>query len=268
MALQSRRPVRRSTSALKKRIHDGLARDLGIAIVAGRYRPGESIPGEIVASQELKVSRNVYREAVRILAAKGLVESRQKAGTLVTPRDRWNLLDPEVIGWILADEGQTDFRDLLFELRLVIEPAAAALAATRRSESDLATMQAALEGMRAAEPDSHESEQADERFHAAILAAGRNEIIARLATIVAASVSFVSEFKRTQHVERDSWPDHKELFEAIDRGQASEAHAAMANLIAHARQDVHPGATDIAGDIPVPVMAPRRRVGPRATTAG
>jgi DNA-binding FadR family transcriptional regulator len=239
---------------LKKRIHDGLARDLGMAIVAGQYLPGENIPGEIAASQELKVSRNVYREAIRILAAKGLVESRQKAGTLVTPRDRWNLLDPEVISWILAQDGESNFRDLLFELRMIIEPAAAALAATRRSDHDLAAMNNALTEMRADTPDSHESEQADERFHEAILTAGRNEIIARLATIVAASVSFVSEFKRTQHVERDSWPDHKELFEAINRGEADEAHAAMARLIAHARHDVDPVSTGNLVDIPAPAL--------------
>jgi DNA-binding FadR family transcriptional regulator len=248
VAVQARPPVRRSTASLKKRIHNGLARDLGLAIVSGRYLPGESIPGEIAASQEAKVSRHVYREALRVLASKGLLESRQKAGTLVTPRERWNLLDPEVIEWILADGAQSQFRDLLFELRMIIEPAAAAFAAARRSDAELATIQEALLDMRAAEPDSPEGEQADERFHEAILAAGRNEIVARLATIVAASVSFVSEYKRTRHVERDSWPDHKELFEAISVGDATEAHGAMARLISHARSDVDPSVSEQSSD--------------------
>ncbi|HZU50509.1 MAG TPA: GntR family transcriptional regulator, partial [Sphingomicrobium sp.] len=88
-----RKTTRRPTEELKTRLHQSLARELGIKIVCGEYGPGESLPGEIAASQTHRVSRNAYREAVRILAAKGLVESRQKAGTLVTERNRWNLLD-------------------------------------------------------------------------------------------------------------------------------------------------------------------------------
>jgi DNA-binding FadR family transcriptional regulator len=241
MSAQQRRIVRRPSESRKERKHDQMARDLGTAIVAGRYQPGESIPGEIASSQQYKVSRNAYREAVRILAAKGLVESRQKAGTLVTPRDRWNLLDPEVVGWVLANHADGSFRDLLFELRMIVEPAAASLAAYRRNDADVLAMEEALASMGEAAPDSPEGEQADERFHAAILTAARNELLTRLASIVAASVSFVAEFKRTQHVTRDSWPDHKELFEAIKRGQPAEAHAGMIRLIAHARED-----TDLA----------------------
>lgn len=230
--------MRRATAELKRRIHDEIADDLGRAIVSGRHLPGQSIPGEIAASQELGVSRNVYREAVRILAAKGLVESRQKAGTLVTPRDRWNLLDPAVISWLLADPDQPAFRDLLFELRMIIEPAAAALAAARRTQGDVRAIEAALADMRRELPDSPAGEQADERFHAAILSAGRNEIVSRLATIVAASVSFVAEYKRERHVCRDAWPDHKMLSDAIRDSRPGVAHDAMTQLIAHAREDV------------------------------
>ena len=214
--------MRRPSEALKKRIHDGLAR----------------LPGELAASRNFGVSRNAYREAVRILAAKGLVESRQKAGTLVTERDRWNLLDPQVISWMLSDRTETNFRDLLFELRAIVEPAAAALAAQRRSPDDLKAMNEALEVMRAHAPDSVEGELADERFHAAILAAGRNEIVARLASIIAASVAFVAEFKRERQISRDPWPDHMELFESIKRQEPDEAHAAMHRHIAHARDDL------------------------------
>src|SRR4051794_38338827 len=102
-ALRSvRKSVRRPSGELKTRLHQTMARDLGIKIVSGQYRPGESLPGEIASSQQHQVSRNAYREAVRILAAKGLVESRQKAGTLVTDRSRWNLLDPDVLNWTLS----------------------------------------------------------------------------------------------------------------------------------------------------------------------
>src|SRR3954464_8963625 len=97
-----RKITRRPTEELKTRLHQSLARELGIKIVSGEYRPGESLPGEIAASQTHRVSRNAYGGGVRTLAAKGLVESRQKAGTLVTQRSRWNLLDPDVLDWTLS----------------------------------------------------------------------------------------------------------------------------------------------------------------------
>src|SRR5689334_19208843 len=139
-----RKITRRPTEELKTRLHQSLAREIGTKIVSGEYRPGESLPGEIVASQSHQVSRNAYREAVRILAAKGLVESRQKAGTLVTERSRWNMLDPDVLDWTLSSHPAPSFRDALFELRSIVEPAAASLAAQRRTDQDLAAMEEAL----------------------------------------------------------------------------------------------------------------------------
>ena len=228
----------RPTEELKTRLHQTLARDLGIKIVSGEYRPGESLPGEIAASQTHQVSRNAYREAVRILAAKGLVESRQKAGTLVTERTRWNLLDPDVLHWTLSSNPAPSFRDALFELRSVVEPAAASLAATRRSDAELVTIEAALQEMRRHAPDSPEGELADERFHEAIFSAAGNDLLSRLASIIAASVKFVAEFKREQHIDRDTWPDHKDLFEAIRARKGNQAYDAMTGLIAHARADI------------------------------
>jgi DNA-binding FadR family transcriptional regulator len=219
-------------------LHQSLARELGTKIVSGEYEPGESLPGEIAASQSHQVSRNAYREAVRILAAKGLVESRQKAGTLVTERSRWNLLDPDVLDWTLSSNPTPSFRDELFELRSIVEPAAASLAAQRRTDQDLSVMEEALEEMRCCDRDSPEGEVADERFHEAIFAAAGNDILCRLASIIAASVKFVAEFKREQHIDRDTWPDHKTLFEAIKGRRSNHAHDAMTFLIAHAREDI------------------------------
>ena len=116
------------------RIHGTIAHDIGVEIVSGLRKPGDVFGGEIEASEALGVSRTAYREAIRILAAKGLVESRPKAGTRVTPRSRWNMLDVDVLAWTFEGEPDTDFIIDLFELRGVIEPAAAAFAAARRTE--------------------------------------------------------------------------------------------------------------------------------------
>ncbi|WP_308517349.1 FadR/GntR family transcriptional regulator [Sphingomonas flavescens] len=232
-----RKITRRPTEELKTRLHQSLARDLGSKILSGEYSPGESLPGEIAASQQHQVSRNAYREAVRILAAKGLVESRQKAGTLVTERSRWNLLDPDVLDWALSNDPTPEFRAALYELRAIVEPAAASLAALRRSDQDLAAMASALEEMRVNEPDSPSAEQADERFHAALFTAAGNDVLSRLASIIAASVKFIAEYKREQHIDRDTWPDHKAIFDAVKARRSGQAHNAMERLIAHARED-------------------------------
>jgi DNA-binding FadR family transcriptional regulator len=211
---------------------------MGSDIVRGVYRPGDSLPGEIAASQNLQVSRNAYREAVRILAAKGLVESRQKAGTLVTPRTRWNLLDPDVLHWMLDDRESSDFIGSLLELRSIVEPAAAALAAERRSDEDLERIETALNEMREHEPDSPAGEKADEQFHSALLNAGGNELLCRLANIILVGVEYVAEYKRERCVDRDTWPDHKMLFDAIRDQDSPGAHSAMSGLIEHARRDL------------------------------
>ena len=107
------------------RLHGTIARKLGIAIVSGQYRPGDLLDGEIASSEQLSVSRTAYREAVRILAAKGLVDARPKVGTRINPQTKWNLLDPDVLDWTFESEPDMELLNSLFELRNVVESAAA-----------------------------------------------------------------------------------------------------------------------------------------------
>src|SRR5215469_18205488 len=110
------------------RLHGTIARQLGIAIVSGRYPPGDLLDGEISSSEQLAVSRTAYREAVRILAAKGLVDARPKVGTRINARSKWNLLDPQVLEWTFESEPDVQLLNSLFELRNAVESAAAGLA--------------------------------------------------------------------------------------------------------------------------------------------
>lgn len=214
------------------RIHQTIARDLGVAILAGRHKPGETFDGEIEQAEHLGVSRTAYREAVRILTAKGLLESRPKTGTRVTPRDRWNMLDPDVLGWIFAGEPDQSFVRDLFELRGVIEPAASALAARRRTDAHLKELGEAVEGMRRHGLATPEGRAADQQFHKVILTAAGNEPLATLASSVGAAVSWTTTFKqRTRALPRDPLPDHVAVYEAIRAGDASRAHLAMAELL-------------------------------------
>jgi DNA-binding FadR family transcriptional regulator len=220
------------------RIHGTIARDLGVAILTGRYEPGETLPGEIDFAQSLGVSRSAYREAVRILIAKGLVESRTRTGTRVSPRDRWNLLDPEILAWSFETEPSKDFVRDLFELRMIVEPAAAELAAERRDDADIREMGEAIEGMRRHGLGNAEGQAADQRFHTAILAAARNAPLVTLSSSIAAAVSWTTIFKqRKAGLPRDPLPDHEKLYDAIVAGKPDAARKQMADLVRLALED-------------------------------
>ena len=150
------------------RLHGTIAHDLGASIVTGRLEPGTLLDNEVEASVRLKVSRTAYREAMRMLAAKGLVEARPKVGTRVSALHRWHLLDPDVLGWIFAAEPDPKLITALFELRRIVEPPAAALAAARRSAADLKTMERAIEAMGRHSLATEAGRAADQEFHAKI----------------------------------------------------------------------------------------------------
>src|SRR5579863_8849575 len=103
------------------RLHGSIARKLGISIVSGEYKPGDLLEGEIASSEQFAVSRTAYREAVRILAAKGLVDARPRVGTRINARLQWHLLDPDVLDWIFESEPDRELLDSLFELRHMVE---------------------------------------------------------------------------------------------------------------------------------------------------
>ena len=214
------------------RLHGSIARDLGVLIVSGRYKPGELLNGEIAASDRLQVSRGAYREAVRILAAKGLVESRPKVGTRVSPPGCWHLLDPDVLSWIFEFEPDEGLLENLFELRKIVEPEAAALAALRRTDEELDAMARALDGMATHTLAVEAGRLADQEFHSALLRASGNAFLVSLTSGIAAAISWTTVFKqRDNPLSRDPVPDHKSVYDAVRSADPEAAHAAMANLV-------------------------------------
>ncbi len=221
------------------RIHQAIARKLGTAILMGKHRPGDLFEGEIEAAEKLGVSRTAYREAVRILVSKGMLESRPKAGTHVLPRSRWNVLDPEMLAWMFAGEPEPAFVRDLFELRSVIEPAAAELAARRRTDKQLAAMMHALEEMERNGLASPAGRLADQQFHNAILAATHNDALAALTSSVGAAVGWTTLFKqRKRAAPRDPLPDHKAVCRAIAARDTAAARDAMMELLRLALADM------------------------------
>lgn len=219
-------------------VHISLAKQLGVSIVTGPNGPGTILPGEIELAERHGVSRSVIRESLRMLSAKGLVESKPKAGTKVRERSDWNLLDPQLLGWMFEGAPPLGFVHSLFQLRLIVEPAAAELAATKRSADQLSRMGHALEEMRLHGLATEAGRTADQNFHAVILQATANELLVSLSASIAAAVRWTTFFKYrgTKHP-RDPWPEHKALFEAIADADADAARAATAVLVKQAQHD-------------------------------
>lgn len=231
-------PFASSAKGTGRRLRGAVAHYLGTAIVSGRIAPGERLTGEVANSEALDVSRSAYREAVQVLAAKGLVESRTKAGTRVLPRSRWNMLDPVVLAWAFSGEPDLEFVRDLFELRAIVEPAAARIAAGRREKADIKTMKDALARMRRFTLATEAGRAADRDFHDALLHATHNNALIALSASIGAAVNWTTQFKqRTRALPRDPLPDHARVFDAIAAGNPDAASDAMRTLVDLALED-------------------------------
>lgn len=220
------------------RIHGRVTDDLGIAILSGKHAPGSILPTEVEAAEKLGISRTAYREAIRFLAAKGLVESRTKVGTRVTSRTHWHVLDPDVLRWVFQTEPSEQFIQEIFELRAILEPQAAALAAQRRSIDQLSRMGHALEEMTRYGLAHPSGRAADQAFHEEILRATGNQTLTALTATVGAAVHWTTVFKqRTSTLPRDPLPEHRSVYAAIADGDPERALEAARDLVQLALQD-------------------------------
>ena len=221
-----------------RRLHGSIARELGVAIVSGKYVPGDVLFREVEYAERFGVSRGAFREAIRLLNAKGLVESWPKIGTQVCPRNRWNLLDPEVLAWMFETEPSTEFIHGLFELRMIVEPAAADFAALRRDGDDLARMGHALEEMARHGLATAAGQDADQAFHNALMEATRNAPLVALSSSIAAAVTWTTIFKqRKRRLPRDPVPEHRAVYDAIVKGDRVAARTRMTRLVQLALAD-------------------------------
>jgi DNA-binding FadR family transcriptional regulator len=220
----------------------GVAEILGRRIVSGTLTPGTTLPNLDLLAEQFAISRLSMREAIKVLAGKGLVSSAPRRGTVVRPREEWSRLDADVLGWQIGEIPNAAFIRNLFELRRMVEPEAAALAATRASGSALAAIERAFAAMAASESHAPESIRADIVFHQAILRASGNEFVAALAPVIETSL------RLTFTVQRGAWPDphsfipsHGAIIEAIKRGDGGAARAAVVALLIQAEIDAMRG---------------------------
>ncbi|MEZ5679839.1 MAG: FadR/GntR family transcriptional regulator [Erythrobacter sp.] len=209
-----------------KNLTQAMVDAVGREIVTGEY-DRNTFPTEADLSRRYKVSRQVTREAVKMLTAKGLLVARTRSGTRVAPPQSWNLLDSDVLGWLLEREFSLDLLRQFNELRLAIEPAAATLAARYANGEQRSQIVAALERMKMAEDGRDDTLEADIEFHVAILRASGNPFFYQLRAMVATALRTSIRFTNTIVGRSASVEDHAAVCEAILRGDGDRAAQAM-----------------------------------------
>jgi len=220
-------------------LHGQIVHAIGRQILSGKIRPGEVLP----ALAGLPASRTVLREVIKVLAAKGLVESRPRTGTRVRPREAWNLLDPDVLAWQQDGASPVAFLSKLTEVRLIVEPAASELAARRAEPAEVKAIEEAFAQMEAAlrgdDEDYAAFDRADMVFHHAIVRACGNDLLQQMGQVVYAAL--LVSFQATSRLPgraKASLPEHRAILNAIRGRQARRAGLAMRLLVRNTAREI------------------------------
>jgi len=223
----------------KSSLHTQVAEHLGLQIMQGELAPGFVLPNETILGTQFGVSRTALREAIKVLASKGLVEVRRKTGTRVRPHIDWNSLDPEVLSWQFSGAGvPVGITDLL-ELRKLIEPSAARFASLRATADEIAVIGEALRDMEQSAGDPERSVEADLRFHLAILEATHNSFMRPFGALVQAALR--ASFRLTNEdaaAYRRTLSLHRAVMEAIENKLPDDAEQAMHKVLSQTSGDI------------------------------
>ena len=204
-----------------------------VEALAGRILAGEIGEGDTLdlpaLREELDVSLTALREALKVLSAKGMIDARQKRGTFVQPRSSWNLLDTDVMRWQTQSAADPGLFDDLTEMRVIVEPAAARLAAERATSEDIDALSAALDRMAGAR-DLAATVTADLDFHRLLMSATHNAFLTQVERIIAIGLA---ERDKLVHgsVADDPVPSHRAVLDAITARDPEAAYAAMRALV-------------------------------------
>jgi DNA-binding FadR family transcriptional regulator len=208
-----------------------MVQELGKAIICGEYNLN-GLPTEAELCDKFGVSRSAVREAVKMLSAKGLISSKPRQGIRVQPEQEWNIFDPDLLSWSLESRPSMKVLKEFLQMRIAIEPEAAALAARYATQEQLDAIENALQRMTNAEDNTEEDLEADIAFHVSILFASNNRFYIRLRdfihTALRVSISHTSPMKGNHEgiVE-----DHAKVFNAIKNRNPERAKHAMLLLI-------------------------------------
>ena len=223
----------------RRGLHGEVVYTIGRRIVSGELKPGDPLPAEEELTADFDASRTVLREAVRVLAAKGLVEARPKTGTRVRRREEWNILDPDVLSWRVGATHDPQLYAEMTEVRLAIEPIATRLAATRMAEQELTAVEEAYLEMEKGVTDQNAYLAADLQFHDRILAGCHNEFLTHLGVVLRAVLQNTFELTTQPKASRKrALPLHKAIFDGLAARDEDRAEIAARALIADTAVDI------------------------------
>lgn len=206
--------------------------ELGRAIVCGEYGPDDPFPTEAELCRKFGVSRTAVREAVKMLAAKGLVSSKPRQGIRIMPEVSWNILDSDLLRWSLEGNLTRTVLQEFFQMRIAIEPEAAALGARYSSPANKRAILEALERMRDAPPNSDVARSADVDFHVAILYSTENRFYIRMRDFIRTALDVSIRFTTAEASDyTDTVDAHANVYRAIENGDAERARQSMRTLI-------------------------------------
>ncbi len=215
-----------------------VAGTIGRRIVSGRHKPGETLPTEPQIQEEFGVSRTAVREAIRLLSAKGLTVSRPKIGTRVRPTADWSMLDPDVLRWQVEQNPSDEFIHALFEMREIIEPAAAARAAERATEEEVVILGAAMDGIQNEPRGSPTQIQADIAFHMALLEASHNPLLRSVGAMIRSALEITFSLGWRTVMGDDAVVQHRNIYDAVRGRNPEEAFLAMRRLLRNSKGNV------------------------------
>ena len=221
-------PMRRAHSN-----HAEIAHRIALDIITDRYREGSKLPGDAELLALFGVSRPVLRESVKTLVAKGLLSTRVRIGTLVRERSAWNMFDADVLGWHLEAGIDERFRRDLAEIRLAVEPRAAALAAAQRSDADIVELRRSIDDMRRSPSDSTAFADGDLGLHLAVANASGNPFMRSVGGVIEAALraSFLLSAPVEEREREIALASHQTIVDAIVQRDADAAASAMTAVI-------------------------------------
>ncbi len=224
--------TRERESARSVSVVERLVSALGRDIAGGVWKPEETLPTEPEIAHRFGAGRNAVREAVKILAAKGLLRTERRAGTIVRPEFCWNLLDSEVLSWMLAAANRDHLLDELAELRSIIEPTVAALAATHASAMETLQICDAYDQMEKLSAEMQKAIEADIAFHELLFEATHNRLL--VALVPAFSLLLRTNFEISVRAGKETsknLKEHRQIADAVSRRDPDAAQRATRKLL-------------------------------------
>ncbi|MGF7007559.1 FadR/GntR family transcriptional regulator [Aminobacter sp. BE322] len=223
----------------RPRVLPDVVRAIASEILSGSYPVGSTLPSENDLCAEHGVSRTVIREALKTLAAKGLVHSRPRIGTVVCERDTWNIIDPQVLEWHAPNSIDPALFDSILETRRAIEPLVAELAAKRASLQEIADLEAAWRGMEAAGSDVGRFARSDASFHQVLYGACHNPIFRQIGGMIETALNFALEATANSVDRRDEAVKvHFGVVEALRMRDGAAARRAANEILDLAARDL------------------------------